>query len=356
MEYRPFGRTGLRVSSLAVGGMMFGGRADQRETERIVDRALDAGINIFDTANVYGSGASEIATGVALARDGKRARCLVCTKAGFPTDESDVNAHGGSRRHLIEQCEASLRRLGTDYIDLYQIHRPHQGAAIDETLRALDDLVRSGKVRHIGSSNFPGWHHVEALWASRDLGLNRLVSDQSPYNILDRRIERELLPATRTFDSAVLIWGPLASGILTGKYRRSEKLPADSRFAHPIGVTSLTGETSTADENEPSAPMHPIYANRLSDRAYDAVERLEKLAAARGMPIADLALAWVLHQPGVTSALVGPRTLDQLDQALRGREVSLTAKDLAEIDAIVPPGTHVSPFSIYDTTPSNYRW
>ena len=352
-DYRPFGRTGMKVSPLGLGCMMFGGRTDQTDTNRIIDRAMDAGINFLDTANVYGLGNSEEATGVALARDGKREKVILATKVSHAMNNDDPNAQGNSRRHIIAQCEASLRRLNTDYIDLYQIHRPQSDIPIDETLRALDDLVRSGKVRYIGCSNFSGWRIIESLWVSRELGLNRFVSEQSPYNLLDRRIERELLPATQSYDVAVIVWGPIASGMLTGKYRKDTPMPSDSRYATKIPVATL-------DNAPPAAPsaqnVHAIYASRLTDNAYAAVTAYEQLARAKGLAMADMAMAWVLQQPGITTALTGPRTMEQLEGALRARDVQLDAATSAAIDAIVPPGTHASPFMFGDMGPNRHAW
>ena len=230
MEYRLLGRTGVRVSPLTLGCMMFGRRTEPEDAYAIVDRALDAGINFLDTANVYSRGRSEEITGEALQRNGQRARVVLATKVHGTMDDDDPNAQGTSRRHLVEQCEASLRRLQTDWIDLYQLHRPRPEIAIDETLRALDDLVRAGKVRYLGTSTFGAWQVVEALWAAKELGLNRFVCEQPPYNLLDRRVERELLPMCQTYGLAAIPWSPLAGGLLTGKYRRGEPPPEGTRY------------------------------------------------------------------------------------------------------------------------------
>jgi aryl-alcohol dehydrogenase-like predicted oxidoreductase len=234
-------------------------------------------------------------------------------------DAADPNARGGSRHHIIEACEASLRRLQTDYIDLYQFHDPHSqaGVPIDESLRALDDLIRAGKVRYIGASNFSAWHLVEALWAAKEYGLNRLISEQPAYNLLDRRAERELIPMARSYDLAVLPWSPLAQGFLTGKYRRGETQPADARLV--AGVSTNTGE-------------------HAMERAFDLVELLESMAHEKNLPVGQLALAWCVQQPGITSAIIGPRTLEQLEDNLAALNVSLTEEDFQRIDAIIPPG------------------
>ena len=222
------------VSPLALGAMMLGTRTGRDESFAIIDRALDAGINLVDTANVYGRGASEETVGAALARNGKRKNVILATKVHTRMNDTDPNAEGLSRRHVIEQCEASLRRLGTDYIDVYQLHRRRSAVPIDETLRALDDLVRTGKVRYIGTSTFPAWTLVEALWVSRELGLNRFVSEQPPYNLLDRRVERELLPMAATYGFAVVPWSPLEVGCSQASTREKAILRRTAGSPGPI--------------------------------------------------------------------------------------------------------------------------
>jgi len=335
MEYRSLGRTGVKVSSLCLGCMMFGGRAGPDESTRIIDRALDAGINFLDTANVYNRGRSEEIVGEALRRTGRRHQVILATKVHGVMDESDPNARGNSRRHIIEQCEASLRRLQTDYIDLYQIHRPQPDIPIDETLRALDDLVRAGKVRYIGTSTFAAWQVVEALWVSERYGLNRFVCEQPPYNLLDRRVERELLPMARTFGIAVIPGAPRAGGLLTGEYRRGRAPPADSRFA--------------------AADRTPRCRRRMNERIWDVIEGLEPIAAEKGVTLSQLALAWCMAQPGVTSPIIGPRTLEQLEDNLKALEVRITDEDRARIDAVIPPGQMVSPFYEAEFGPHPYR-
>jgi aryl-alcohol dehydrogenase-like predicted oxidoreductase len=336
MIYRNFGRTGVKVSPLTLGCMMFGGKTNLEDSCRIIDRALDAGLNIFDTANVYNAGKSEEVTGEALKRNGRRDRVVLCTKVHGVMDESDPNGQGTSRRHIIQQCEASLRRLRTDYIDLYQLHRPRPEIAIDETLRALDDLVRSGKVRYIGASTFAAWQLVEALWCSKELGLNRFVSEQPPYNLLDRRIERELLPMCQTYGIATIPWSPLAGGLLTGKYRRGEPPAAGTRFN--------------------DMPTNPFLRSRWTDASLAIIDQLQPLAAAKGITLSQFALAWVMQQPGVTSPIIGPRTLEQLEDNLRALPVTFTADELKQIDAIAPPGTHTSLYYESNFGPSQHRW
>ena len=335
MEYRQLGRTGVKVSPLCLGCMMFGGRTNAEDSYAIIDAALDAGINFVDTANVYSRGKSEEVTGQALKRNGKRARVVLATKVHGTMDEADPNAQGTSRRHIIAECEASLRRLQTDYIDLYQLHRPRPEIAIDETLRALDDLVRAGKVRYIGTSTFAAWQVVESLWVAKEHGLNRFVSEQPPYNLLDRRVERELIPMCRTFGIGVIPWSPLAGGLLTGKYRRGERLPEGSRFSN--------------------VPADSPLARRLNDRVFDVVDALEPIAKDRGCTMSQLALAWVAHQPGVTSPIIGPRTMDQVKDNLKALDVQLTVEDDKRIDEAIPPGTNVSPYYEASFGPSEHR-
>ncbi len=335
-DYRLFGRTGIKVSPLSLGCMMFGGKTDLAESCRIIDRALDLGINILDTANVYNEGRSEEVTGEALKRNGRRDRVFLCTKVHGVMDKTDPNGMGNTRRHIVAQCEASLRRLQTDHIDLYQMHRPQPAVPIDETLRALDDLIRAGKVRYIGTSTFGAWQVVESLWCARELGLNRFVSEQPPYNLLDRRIERELLPMAQTFGIATIPWSPIAGGLLTGKYDPSRPPPEGTRFF--------------------DYQKNPYLARRWTSAALQMVEALKPLAAAKGCTLSQFALAWVLQRPGVTSPIIGPRTYDQFEDNLRALEVSFTPEELAKIDGLVPPGTNVAPYYEADFGPHPHRW
>ena len=334
MEYRNLGRTGAQVSALCLGCMMFGRRTEPDASYAIIDRALDAGINFLDTANVYGRGSSEEVTGEALKRNGKRARVILATKVHGSMADDDPNAQGNSRVHIIEQCEASLRRLQTDHIDLYQLHRPDRHIAIDETLRAMDDLIRSGKVRYIGTSNFGAWQTVESLWASKELGLNRFVSDQSPYNLADRRMEREQIPMAMTYGIAVIPWSPIAGGLLTGKYRRGQPDPDDSRYAH---------------ETDPSR------RRRFSPGLFDLVDGLQPIAADKGVPLSQFAMAWVRQQPGVTAPIMGPRTMEQLEDNLLSLDVEITDEDRSRVDEVIPPGGNVAPFFEGSFAPNIHR-
>ena len=332
IELRLFGRTGVQVSNLCLGTMLFGTRTPREESFAIVDRAIDAGINFFDSANVYGRGRSEEVTGEALKRNGKRDQIVLATKFhGAMSD--DPNDRGASRRHIVAACEASLKRLDTDYIDLYQIHRPRSDTAIDETLRALDDLVHQGKVRYLGTSTFAAWQFVESLWASEKYGLNRFVCEQQPYNLLDRRVERELMPMARTYGVATIPWSPLAGGLLTGKYRRGEAPPEGTRFAMANRAQS----------------------RRFNERVFDIVDGLEPLARAHDATVSQVALSWVMAQPGVTSPIVGPRTMEQLEDNLAAADVELTDDDRQAIDGLIQPGHNVAPYYEADFGPHRFR-
>ncbi len=313
MEYRSLGRTGVQVSQFCLGTMMFGGRADEAESIRIMDHAMDRGVNFVDTANVYAANESERIVGKALARDGRRQRTVLATKFNFPQGD-DVNARGLSRRHLIEACDASLERLGTDWIDLYQMHRSNAAVPIDETLRALDDLIRAGKVRYIGSSMFPGWQIVESLWIAKELGLNRFVSEQPAYHMLDRTVEREVIPAAQSFGLAVIPWGPLCGGLLSGKYRRDQG-DAEGRW-----------QQGKDNFNREATPL-----------AWQIIDALRAMAERKGCSMSQLALAWCAAQPGITAPIIGPRTLQQVEDNLGAVDVTLAAEDFAHIDELLPP-------------------
>jgi aryl-alcohol dehydrogenase-like predicted oxidoreductase len=335
MEYRSLGRTGVKVSVLCLGCMMFGGRTGPEDSYAIIDHALDAGINFLDTANVYSRGRSEEVTGEALKRNGKRQRVVLATKVHGTMADDDPNMEGNSRRHIIQQCEASLRRLQTDYIDLYQIHRPQSDIPIDETLRALDDLIHAGKVRYIGTSTYGAWQVVESLWVAKELGLNRFVCEQPPYNLLDRRIERDLLPVARTYGIGIIPWSPLAGGLLTGKYTRNAPPPTDTRFAD-------------FDSN-------PLLQRRWTEQAFDVIDGIAPIAKAKGVSISQLALAWCAHQPGVTSPIIGPRIMDQLVDNLKAVDISMTDDDRAAIDKVSVPGRVAAPYYEADFGPHVYR-
>ena len=317
--YRPLGRTGVKVSPLTLGTMMFGGygNPDHDDSIRIIHRALDAGINIVDTADVYSHGESEEIVGKAL--KGRRDHVVLATKVHGRLGE-DVNQFGNSRRWIIREVEDSLRRLQTDWIDLYQVHRPEPDTDIDETLGALTDLVHQGKIRYFGTSTFQPSQLVEAQYVARERGRERPVTEQPPYSLLVRHVEEEVLPVAQQFGLGVLPWSPLAGGWLSGRYTRdSASLPS-----------------STRAERQPARhdPTLPQNARKL-----EAVLALADLAQEHGLTLVHLALAFVLEHPAVTSAIIGPRRLDHLEAALGADKVTLTPEILDRIDEIVPPGT-----------------
>lgn len=325
MEYRLLGRTGVKVSPLCLGAMNFGGITNESDSARIIHAALDAGINFVDTANVYNAGQSEVTVGKALA--GRREHVILATKVHGKTGE-DVNAGGNSRRHILRACEDSLRRLNTDYIDLYQVHRPMGEIPVDETLRALNDLVSVGKVRYIGCSTHPAWMVMEALAVSERYNLARYISEQPPYNLLDRRIENELVPLAQRYQLAIIPWAPLAQGMLAGRYPKVDELPADSRAARQPGS---------------------IYAQRISTAGIQAGQRFAELARQAGKTPGQLALTWCKDQPGITAPIVGPRTLEHLIDLLPVLEMNLSAAERQACDEINPPGGVIANF--HNTAP-----
>lgn len=316
--YRPLGRTGLKVSPLTLGTMMFGGigNPDHDDSVRIIHRAFDAGINLIDTADVYSQGESEEIVGKAL--KGRRDDVVLATKVHGRLGE-DVNQFGNSRRWIIREVEDSLRRLGTDHIDLYQVHRPEPDTDIDETLGALSDLVHQGKIRYIGTSTFQPSQIVEAQYVARARGRERPVTEQPPYSLLVRHVEREVLPVAQEHHLGVLPWSPLAGGWLSGRITADAQLPTSSRAARQPG------------RHDPSLPENA--------RKLEAVLALTELAEESGLSLIHLALAFVLEHPAVTSAIIGPRTLEHLEAALGADKITLTPDILDRIDEIVPPGT-----------------
>jgi len=312
MQYRTLGRTGIKVSPYALGALALGtsiGNPDHDDSVRIIHKALDAGINFIDTSDVYGE--SEVVVGKAL--KGRRDSVVLATKFSRPMGD-DPNHQGASRRWIMTAVENSLRRLRTDYIDLYQVHRPDPGTDIEETLSALSDLIHSGKVRAVGASAMPASDIIEAQWVAERRGLERFRTDQPPYSILSRGIEREVLPVAQRYGMGILVWGPLGQGMLTGRVRKGQ--PTDLRRAH-------------------------IFRHLNDERRIDVVEQLIPLAEKAGLPMTHLAIAFAIAHPGVTSAIIGPHTMEQLDDLLASADVTLTDDILDQIDEIVPPGTDV---------------
>ena len=323
MDYRTLGTTGTKVTPLCLGAMMFGGwgNPDHDDSVRIIHRALDAGINFIDTADVYSRGESEEIVGEALA-GGRRDDVVLATKV-HGTMGDDPNEFGNSRRWIVKEVESSLRRLRTDWIDLYQIHRPEADTDIDETLGALTDLVRAGKVRYVGSSTFPASQIVEAQWTARDRGRERFVCEQPPYSLLVREIESDVLPTCQRYGMGVIPWSPLAGGWLSGRYRTGAELPRSRRA-----------------ERMPQRFDMSLPGNQ---RKLEAADALGALADEAGMTLIEMALAFVIRHPAVTSAIIGPRTMEHLESQLTAADVTLTADVLDRIDEIVAPGVNLSP-------------
>jgi aryl-alcohol dehydrogenase-like predicted oxidoreductase len=326
MDHRTLGRTGVKVTPLCLGAMMFGawGNPDHDDSVRIIHRALDAGINFIDTADVYSRGESEEIVAKALA-GGRRDHVVLATKV-HGTMGDDPNQQGNSRRWIARAVEDSLRRLKTDWIDLYQIHRPSPDTDLDETLGALTDLVRAGKVRSIGSSTFPASEIAEAQWAAQRRGRERFMCEQPPYSILVRGIEADVLPTCARHGMGVIVWSPLAGGWLSGRYRQGADQPPSMRA-----------------ERLPRRYDLSLPANQ---RKLEAADALARLADEAGMTLVELAIAFTIRHPAVTSAIIGPRTMEHLETQLAAAEVTLTDDVLDRIDEIVAPGVNVNPDDI----------
>ena len=308
MEYRRLGRSGLHVSLAGLGCNNFGMRIDYEAAERVTNAALDAGVTLFDTADVYGRGASEEMLGRALGA--RRHEVVIATKFAAPMGEGPME-RGGSRQRIVEACEASLRRLGSDYIDLYQMHVPDPGTPIEETLRALDDLVRAGKARYIGNSNFTGWRIAEAHWTAETRGLTKMVSAQNHYNLMERAVEAEVIPACDHYGLGVLPYFPLASGFLTGKYRPGEAAAEGTRLAAWGRADSV-----------------------LTERNFAVLEKLEAWAGERGHTVLELAIGWLASQPQVASVIAGATTPEQLGANAAAVAWRLTPEEIAEAAAL----------------------
>jgi aryl-alcohol dehydrogenase-like predicted oxidoreductase len=320
MDYRPLSRTGVKVSPLCLGTMMFGawGNTDHDDSARIIHRALDAGVNFVDTADVYSRGESEEVVGKALA-GGRRDDVVLATKFHGSMGD-DVNHFGNSRRWIVRAVEDSLRRLKTDWIDLYQVHRPEDDTDVDETLAALTDLVRAGKVRYVGSSTFPPSQIVEAQWTARQRGRERFVCEQPPYSMLVRGIEADVLPTCERYGMGVIPWSPLSGGWLSGKYRKGDH--PESRRAQMM-------------------PARYDMSRPENQRKLEAADALGRLADDAGMTLIDMALAFVIRHPAVTAAIIGPRTMEHLESQLTATDVTLSDDVLDRIDEIVPPGVDI---------------
>lgn len=318
MEFRTLGRTGIQVSVSCMGTMTYGWEpqdwgSEEEAAIKITHRAIDLGINFFDTADVYARGMSETILGKAL-KGIQRSSYVLATKAHGKMHDTDANAWGNTRKHIMEACDASLARLGVEYIDLYQIHRPQPEVGIDETLRALEDLTRAGKILYAGCSTFAAWQVCEAHYVAKELGARGFVTEQPPYNLLDRRIERELLPFLKSYNYGVIPWSPLAGGILSGKYLDSEAKGSRYSSSDPMG--------------------------RLKNAPVPKLRKLKALAEKSGMSMATLSLAWVANQPGITSPIIGARSVEQLEESVKATMVKLDPRILNKVDEIFEPGSH----------------
>jgi len=322
MDYRRLGRSGVLVSPLCLGTMNFGGVTTEEDSFAIMKKAVDGGINFFDTANVYNNGDSERVTGKFLKENHLRDQIVLATKV-FGRVGDRPNEAGATRYHIIKACEDSLQRLQTDHIDLYQLHRPPLNHSQEETLRAFDDLIRAGKVRYIGCSTHPAWMVMEALSISERYGLNHYSSEQPPYNLLDRRIENELIPLCQKYDLALIPWSPLAMGVLAGRYSQAGDYPEGSR-------------AQRWDKNMSDA--------RITARGIEVGIAVSEMAAERGYSASQLALLWTKDQPGITSPIFGPRTLGHIDDALVIMDKTLNDADRPLFDALVHPGNAVADF------------
>ena len=322
MEYRKLGRSGVLVSPLCLGTMNFGGSTSEEDSFVIMQKAVDMGINFFDTANVYNKGESERIIGKFLKENNLREQVFLATKVNGRMGELPNDA-GASRYHILKACEDSLKRLRTDHIDLYQLHRPPSTHPQDETLRAFDDLIHAGKVRYIGCSTHPAGMVMEALSLSEHYGLNRYISEQPPYNLLDRRIENVLIPLCQKYDLAIIPWSPLAMGILAGRYPRTDNYPENSR-AHLWDSSMVKA--------------------RVTQRGIDVGKTVQKMAEERGMTASQLSLLWIKDQPGITAPIIGPRTLAHLEDALGILDKKLDDADRPLFDELVHPGNAVADF------------
>ncbi len=318
MEYRRLGRSGLNISKLALGTMNFGNPTDKAASFKIINAALDAGINIVDGADVYADGDSERIIGEALAENGKRKAVFVTSKVFLPTGEGP-NDSGNSKHHILAACENSLKRLKTDWIDIYFLHRTDFRVPQEESLAAMDLLVQQGKVRYIGCSTHPPWRVVEAWWIADKHRYPKFICEQPPYNLLDRRVEHEIVPMCKAYDMGIISWSPLAQGVLAGRYQNANDIPHGSRGA-----------------------FKAIYAERITQPGIEVAQKLAKRAEQKGCSLPQLAVAWVLHRPGVTASIIGPRTLAHLKDLLSAADLKLDDGDLAFCDQLVKPGVFVS--------------
>lgn len=320
MEYRRLGRSGLQVSPIVLGTMNFGKPTLKEEAFRIVDMAIDVGINLFDCADIYVGGESERILGGAFQRNGKRKEVLITSKV-FNKMGPGPNDHGNSKHHILDACEKSLQRLGTDYIDIYFLHRNDVNVPQEESLAALDILMKQGKIRYTACSTHPAWRTVEALHLAERHHYPKFICETPPYNLLDRRIENEIVPMCQAYDLGILAWAPLAHGVLAGRYTDASDLPEGSR-----------------------GTLRTVFRERITQDGIEIGRRFAQHAKIKGCTAAQLAVAWVLHQRGITSAILGPRNLEQLEGLLPAVDVTLDVQDLKFCDELVPPGRYVTSY------------
>ena len=318
MNYRRLGNSTIKVSSIVLGTMNFGGRTDEKESLKIIFDAFDNGINTFDCANVYSDGMSEVILGKAIKKINQRDKMIITSKGFFPP-KHDPTRKGNTKKNIIASCEESLNRMKTDYIDIYFLHRCDFQTPIDETLLALDTLIQQGKIRFIGCSSFPAWKTVEALFTAEKINTPKFICEQPPYNILDRRSENEIFPMCRSYGMGILTWSPLAQGLLAGRYRKANKIPSDSR----------AGEKK-------------IFAERITDNGINVAGKLQDYLAGRDYSLAQFSVAWVLKCNDVTSVIIGPGTLQQWDELKKSDKVVIDQSDLDYCDSLVGPGRFVS--------------
>ncbi len=321
MEYRNLGRTGVKVSPICLGTANFADPTPADEAIRMIDRALDVGINFFDSGNNYANGESEKIIGEAFKKNKQRHQAIITTKVHYPMGPGP-NDQGNSRLHILKACDDSLKRLQTDYIDIYQLHRPSPDIPVEETLGALTDLVRQGKVRYAGTSVHPAWMIMESLMTSDQKGLVKIISEQPPYNLLDRRIENEVVPLCQKYNVALIPWSPMAMGVLAGRYNDANKPPKDSRAARRGG----------------------IYAERVTQRGIEVGNQFVQLAKEKKLSAAQLAVLWVKDQAGITAPVIGPKNVEQLEHLLPVIEMNLDQDLRDACDALVPPGSAVANF------------
>ncbi len=314
MKYRRLGRSGLQVSTVVLGTMNFGRPTEKEEAFRIVDAAIDAGINLIDCADIYASGESERILGEAFKRNGKRSEVLITSKV-FNRMGPGPNDLGLSKYHILDGCDKSLQRLQMDHIDIYFLHRPDFSVPLEETLEALDILVKQGKVSYIACSTFPAWKTTEAMWVADNHHYSKLICETPPYNLLDRRIENEIIPMCQAYDLGILTWAPLAHGVLVGRYTDPAKLPEGSR-----------------------GTLRDVFRERITQDGIEVGQLFAKRAEEMGCPAAQLAVAWVLHKAGITGSILGPRNLEQLESLLPSVDIKLTEEDIQFFDELVAPG------------------